>query len=118
VEVISLADTVGLASPDQVYALTETLITAFPGIESGVHLHSRRENSIEKIDAAFSAGCRRFDGALNGIGGCPMAGDELVGNMDTVLMIDYFKEKKVLPQFNQEALDKSIRLANTIFKNH
>ena len=118
VEVISLADTVGLATPDQVHSLTETLITAFPRIESGVHLHSRRENSIEKLEAAFSAGCRRFDGALNGIGGCPMAGDELVGNMDSLLMIDYFKKKNVLPDLNEQALKKSIRLANEIFINH
>jgi hydroxymethylglutaryl-CoA lyase len=118
VEVISLADTVGLASPEQVYTLTETLITAFPDIESGVHLHSRRENSIEKLEAAFSAGCRRFDGALNGIGGCPMAGDELVGNMDSLLMINYFKKKNVLPALNEQALEKSIRLANDIFINH
>jgi hydroxymethylglutaryl-CoA lyase len=118
VEVISLADTVGLATPDQVYSLTETLITTFPQIESGVHLHSRRENSIEKLEAAFSAGCRRFDGALNGVGGCPMAGDELVGNMDSLLMIDYFKKKNVLPVLNEEALEKSTRLANEIFINH
>jgi hydroxymethylglutaryl-CoA lyase len=118
VEVISLADTVGLATPDQVYALTNKLITAFPQIESGVHLHSRRENSIEKLEAAFSAGCRRFDGALNGIGGCPMAGDELVGNMDSLLMIDYFKKKGVLPALNQQALEKSIRVVNDIFINH
>ena len=118
VEVISLADTVGLASPDQVHSLTQALISAFPDIESGVHLHSRRENSIEKLEAAFSAGCRRFDGALNGIGGCPMAGDELVGNMDSLVMIDYFKKKKVLPELNEQALEKSIRLANEIFLNH
>jgi hydroxymethylglutaryl-CoA lyase len=118
VEVISLADTVGLATPDQVHSLTETLITTYPQIESGVHLHSRRENSIEKLEAAFSAGCRRFDGALNGIGGCPMAGDELVGNMDSLLMIEYFSKKKVLPALNQQALDKSIRLANEIFIIH
>jgi len=118
VEVISLADTVGLATPDQVYALTETLITHFPQIESGVHLHSRRENSIEKLEAAFSAGCRRFDGALNGVGGCPMAGDELVGNMDSFLMIDYFKKKNVLPVLNEQALENSIRLANDIFIHH
>jgi hydroxymethylglutaryl-CoA lyase len=118
VEVISLADTVGLASPDQVYALTESLITAFPQVESGVHLHSRRENSIEKLEAAFNAGCLRFDGALNGIGGCPMAGDALVGNMDSLLMIDYFYKKKVLPGLNEQALEQSIRLANDIFINH
>jgi hydroxymethylglutaryl-CoA lyase len=118
VEVISLADTVGLAAPDQVYALTKSLIDFFPSIESGVHLHSRREQSIEKLEAAFSAGCRRFDGALNGIGGCPMAGDELVGNMDTLLMIDYFQKKNVLPALNETALEKSRILSGEIFLTH
>jgi hydroxymethylglutaryl-CoA lyase len=115
VQVISLADTVGLASPAQVNELTKSLITDFPSVESGVHLHSRRENSIEKLEAAFSAGCRRFDGALNGIGGCPMAGDELVGNMDSLLMIDYFRKKQVLPLLNESALTKSSLLAGEIF---
>jgi hydroxymethylglutaryl-CoA lyase len=118
VEVISLADTVGLASPDQVHTLTKSLISEFPTLESGVHLHSRPDNSHEKLDAAFSAGCRRFDGALNGIGGCPMAGDELVGNMDTLLMIDYFKSKNVLPLLNENALLQSNLLSNKIFLNH
>ncbi|HEV3222326.1 MAG TPA: hydroxymethylglutaryl-CoA lyase [Puia sp.] len=115
VKVISLADTVGIASPGQVHELTKSLITEFPIIESGVHLHSRRTNSIEKLEAAFSAGCRRFDGALNGIGGCPMAGDELVGNMDSLVMIDYFKKKNILPILNDIALENCRRLANEIF---
>ena len=115
VEVISLADTVGLADPALVHELTQLLITEFPDIESGVHLHSRREYTIEKLEAAFSAGCRRFDGALNGIGGCPMAGDELVGNMDSLLMIDYFKKKQVLPPLDEPALEKSSLLAAEIF---
>ncbi len=118
VEVISLADTVGLASPDQVFELTKSLIGEFPSIESGVHLHSRRENSSVKLDAAFRAGCRRFDGAMHGIGGCPMAGDELVGNMDSLLMIDYFNTKQVLPLLNDSALTKSSLLASEIFLNH
>ena len=117
-EVISLADTVGLATPEQVHMLTGSLQNEFPEIEHGVHLHSRREHSIEKLDAAFSAGCRRFDGALNGIGGCPMAGDELVGNMDSLIMIDYFNKKNVLPELNKPALENSLRLANEIFINH
>jgi hydroxymethylglutaryl-CoA lyase len=115
VKVISLADTVGIASPDQVHELTKSLITEFPILESGVHLHSRRENSTEKLEAAFSAGCRRFDGALNGIGGCPMAGDELVGNMDSLIMIDYFKKKNVLPVLNEIALENCRQLAGEIF---
>ncbi len=115
VPVISLADTVGLATSTQVYQLTQTLIENFPDIESGVHLHSRRKNSVEKLEAAFDAGCRRFDGAINGIGGCPMAGDELVGNMDSLLMINFFKQKKVLPQLNQIALERCSQLADEIF---
>ena len=115
VTVVSLADTVGLASPPQVHSLAKSLIEEFPTIESGVHLHSRRENSIDKLEAAYSAGCRRFDGALNGIGGCPMAGDELVGNMDSFLMIDYFRNKNVLPLLNEPALMKCGLLANEIF---
>ncbi len=115
VEVISLADTVGLADPEQVHMLTEMLISEFPLIESGVHLHSRRENSAEKLEAAYSAGCRRFDGALNGIGGCPMAGDELVGNMDSLMMVDFFQKKNVLPELNKDALNESRLLAGEIF---
>lgn len=118
VEVISLADTVGLASPDQVHELTKALISGFPGIESGVHLHSRKENSIEKLEAAFNAGCRRFDGALKGIGGCPMAGDTLVGNMDSELMMGYFQSKQVMPALNDWALKESNRLCSEIFLNH
>jgi hydroxymethylglutaryl-CoA lyase len=118
VGVISLADTVGLATADQVYSLTDFTISRFPGIETGVHLHSRRENSLEKVEAAFNAGCRRFDGALNGIGGCPMAGDELVGNMDSLLLIDYFRDKKLLPPLNENALQKSMALSAGIFLNH
>lgn len=118
VEVISLADTVGLASPDQVHELTKSLISGFPEIESGVHLHSRKENSIEKLEAAFNAGCRRFDGALKGIGGCPMAGDILVGNMDSELMMGYFQSKQVMPELNDWALKESNRLCSEIFLNH
>ena len=117
-EVISLADTVGLATAEQVHLLTGCLQNEITEIEYGVHLHSRREHSIEKLDAAFSAGCRRFDGALNGIGGCPMAGDELVGNMDSLLMIDFFNKKNALSDLNKTALENSVQLANEIFINH
>jgi hydroxymethylglutaryl-CoA lyase len=118
VEVISLADTVGLANPDQVYSLTSSLVTEFPALESGVHLHSRRENIHDKLEAAFSAGCRRFDGAMHGIGGCPMAADDLVGNMDSLLMIDYFRKKGLVPQLNDQALMNCSLLSDEIFLNH
>jgi hydroxymethylglutaryl-CoA lyase len=83
VRTISLADTVGTASPDDVAHLYNAVKNSAAGIEIGVHLHSRPERAAEKILAAYEAGCRRFDGALTGLGGCPFAGDELVGNIPT-----------------------------------
>ena len=115
IKTISLADTVGLASPDQVFLITDYLVKQLPGHEIGVHLHSSSANWKAKLDAAVNAGCRRFDGALKGIGGCPMAGDELVGNMDSELMIPYFENKGVLNGLNKEALLQSSRLADKIF---
>jgi hydroxymethylglutaryl-CoA lyase len=115
IDIISLADTVGLATAEQVYDMTSYLVESLPGIETGVHLHSAPGNRKEKLEAAIKAGCRRFDGALKGIGGCPMAGDELVGNMDTEWMISYFKEHNLSPQLNKEALSESLRIASEIF---
>jgi hydroxymethylglutaryl-CoA lyase len=83
VRTVSLADTVGTASPDEVAALYDAAQKCVAGIEVGVHLHSRPDCAPEKILAAYKAGCRRFDGALTGLGGCPFAGDELVGNVPT-----------------------------------
>ena len=115
VKTLSLADTIGMATPAQVAAVTGSLIQAMNETEIGVHLHSSATNRKSKIEAAYLAGCRRFDGALKGIGGCPMADDELVGNMNTELMINYFNEQKVLPPLNQEALMECMRLADEIF---
>ena len=113
--IISLADTVGVATPEQVYDMTSFLIESLPGTEIGVHLHSTPENWKEKLSAAVKAGCKRFDGALKGIGGCPMADDEMVGNMDTELMIPFFKERNLITDLNEEALNKSLVLASKIF---
>jgi hydroxymethylglutaryl-CoA lyase len=113
--IISLADTVGVATPEQVYDMTSYLIEALPHTEIGVHLHSTPANWNEKLEAAVKAGCKRFDGALKGIGGCPMANDELVGNMDSECMINYFKEKKLLTGLNEDALKESLRIAGEIF---
>lgn len=87
VRTVSLADTVGTATPEQVGELYTAVKDCVAGVELGVHLHSRREGAEEKILAAYEAGCRRFDGALTGLGGCPFAGDELVGNIPTELVI-------------------------------
>ncbi len=115
ISIISLADTVGVATPAQVYDMTSFLIDSLPGVEIGVHLHSTPQNWKEKLDAAVKAGCQRFDGALKGIGGCPMADDELVGNMQTELMISYFESKGILPGLNKEALAESLAIAGEIF---
>lgn len=113
--IISLADTVGIATPEQVYDVTNYLVDSLPGTEIGVHLHSTPQNWIEKLRAAIKAGCKRFDGALKGIGGCPMADDELVGNMNSELMINYFEEQGLLNGLNKEALAESLSIAEEIF---
>lgn len=115
VQIISLADTVGLATPEQVYDMTSYLINQLPDQQIGVHLHSTPNNRKDKIEAAWRAGCRRFDGALKGIGGCPMANDDLVGNIDTEWLISYLEQYEVLPALNREALSKSSNLANELF---
>jgi len=115
IETISLADTVGVATPEQVYEITRMLVSVLPNTEIGVHLHSRRHNWKEKIDAALKANCRRFDGALKGIGGCPMAHDELIGNMNTELLVPYFEELHLLEGIDKVALSEASALANEIF---
>ena len=115
IKIISLADTVGLATKEQVYQVTKYLVDSLPETEIGVHLHSTSANWKEKVEAALAAGCKRFDGALKGIGGCPMADDELVGNMDTELMIPYFEEQNLLNNLDKKALQKCSMLASEIF---
>ena len=115
IKIISLADTVGLATKEQVFSITKYLVDSLPDAEIGVHLHSIPLNWKEKVDAALQAGCKRFDGALKGIGGCPMAGDEMVGNMDTELMVPYFAEKQLLSNLDKDALKKCSMLASEIF---
>lgn len=121
IKILSLADTVGLATPEQVFSVTDYLVRQLPGHTIGVHLHSTPHHRKAKIDAALQAGCRRFDGALKGIGGCPMAGDELVGNMNTEWMIDYFRALNdsgfphLLGGLDEDALKKSLLLASEIF---
>lgn len=115
IKVISLADTVGLAKPEQVSAVLEKLIPAFPLTEIGVHLHSAPHNRTHKLDAALKAGCTRFDSAIKGIGGCPMAGDDLVGNMDTEVMVEHFKKLGMQFNLNVAQLAKCNNMAAQIF---
>ena len=115
IKIISLADTVGLATPEEISFALQTLIPQYPEISFGVHLHSTTQNWQPKLEAAVAAGCKRFDGALKGIGGCPMAQDDLVGNMDTELMIPYFEKSGLLKGLKKEALNNSLELASEIF---
>jgi len=115
VKIISLADTVGVAEAEQISSALASLVPNYPNIDFGVHLHSTPKNWEDKLEAAFTSGCVRFDGALKGIGGCPMANDELVGNMNTEWMIHYFKGTDKLPQFDFEALQNSLSIADEIF---
>jgi hydroxymethylglutaryl-CoA lyase len=115
IEIISLADTVGLGTKEQISIALKTLIPKYTSTTFGVHLHSTKFNWEEKLQASVDAGCKRFDGALKGIGGCPMAQDDLVGNMDSEKMIAYFEEQQLFNNYNKEALAKSLRLAEEIF---
>lgn len=116
VRILSLADTVGLALPAEVFQVTEHIVKELPQCEVGVHLHSTSQNWHQKLEAALQAGAVRVDGALKGIGGCPMANDELVGNMDTELMIPYLQNADRIRPLNQPALEKALQLASEIFR--
>jgi hydroxymethylglutaryl-CoA lyase len=115
VKIISLADTVGVATPEQISFALNTLVPKYPETTIGVHLHSTATNWREKLQAAVQSGCSRFDGALKGIGGCPMAQDDLVGNMNTELMISYLEENNLIYGLNKEALAESLQIASEIF---
>ncbi|HEX3024267.1 MAG TPA: hydroxymethylglutaryl-CoA lyase [Chitinophagaceae bacterium] len=116
INIISLADTVGVATPQQISFALKTLIPKYPSATIGVHLHSTAFNWKEKLQAALDAGCTRFDGALKGIGGCPFAQDDLVGNMDSELMIVYLAEQNLLKGIDTIALQESLLIADEIFK--
>ena len=117
VSIISLADTIGVSKPDQITYLFSTLSKQFPTLELGAHLHSHPATSIEKVEAAYRAGCVRFDGALKGWGGCPMAHDELVGNLATENILSYLQTQGARPAIDEEALATALLMADKIFAN-
>ena len=115
VRTISLSDTVGIGSPGTISHLFSGLMPEFPNVEFGAHLHTRPDNWREKVDAAYSNGCRRFDSAIKGYGGCPMAKDELVGNMATENLTSYFDEKGADTGVDKELLIAAMRKAVEVF---
>lgn len=118
VKIISLSDTVGSSTPETITQLFSTLIPRYPNVELGAHLHTTRATWFEKLNAAFEAGCRRFDGAIQGYGGCPMAGNALVGNMPTEQMISYFTSRKAKMNVNTMRYESAHNKATVLFSRY
>ncbi len=117
IQIITLADTVGMASAQAIQDALTTLVPRFSNTTIGVHLHCSNNNFQEKLKAALDGGCQRIDGAIKGIGGCPMAQDQLVGNMDTLQMIPYFLDKGFPLNINETALSEAMLIADQIFES-
>jgi hydroxymethylglutaryl-CoA lyase len=115
VKILSLSDTVGTSNPESITYLFSNLIPALPQVEFGAHLHTTPSTWHEKIDAAYKSGCRRFDGAIKGFGGCPMAADDLVGNMPTEKLLSFGQEKGVLKDINMLAFESAYNKALQTF---
>lgn len=114
VKILSLSDTIGSSNPENISYLFSNLIPKYPDIEFGAHLHTTPTSWFEKVDAAFKSGCKRFDGAIQGFGGCPMAKDELTGNMPTEKLLSYFTQKKV-SNLNALSFESAYNEATKIF---
>jgi len=114
-KILSLSDTVGTSDPETIKYLFSNLIPAYPNIEFGAHLHTTPTKWHEKVNAAYKAGCRRFDGAVQGFGGCPMAKDELTGNMPTEKMLSYFTTEKAQTGVNWLAFEAAYNKASELF---
>ena len=115
VSILSLSDTVGTSTPEIIDYLFSNLIPKYPDVEFGAHLHTTPSKWHEKIDAAYKAGCHRFDGAIQGFGGCPMAKDELTGNMPSEKMLSYFNSAKADTNIKMTSFESSYNEASRIF---
>ena len=115
INIQAVSDTIGAASPEMVESLFSTLIPSLPNIEFGAHLHTVREEAQSLVKAAFNAGCHRFDGAIKGLGGCPMATNDLTGNMPTELMLDWFDKNEVKTNIDENAFLKAMQTAGATF---
>ena len=115
VKIFALSDTIGVSNPEDINYLFSSLIPAFPQLEIGAHLHTTPDKWEEKVDAAYKAGCRRFDGAIKGFGGCPMATDKLTGNMPTENMLSYFNKNEISTGVHSNALLDAMKIATKTF---
>lgn len=115
VQIISLSDTIGVATSELITNVFSSVIPKFPHIEFGAHLHSTPHQAVSKIVAAYEAGCRRMDGAIRGFGGCPMAKDDLTGNMPTETILKTLEVLGCHSELNREAFDESLMLSHSVF---
>ncbi len=115
VKIVSLSDTIGSSTPEVIDYLFSNLIPKYPTIEFGAHLHTTPDKWFEKIDAAYQAGCRRYDGAIQGFGGCPMAKDDLTGNMPTEKMLSYFTQQKADTNTSPMSFESAYNVASRLF---
>ena len=118
VEILSLSDTIGSSNAESIYYLFSNLIPAYPYIEFGAHLHTNPLHWHAKVDAAYKAGCLRFDGAIQGFGGCPMAKDDLTGNMPTEKLLSYFTSQKTSTNLNALSFESAFNEATKIFSKY
>ena len=118
VKILSLSDTVGSSTPDIIEYLFSNLIPKYPQIEFGAHLHTAPNKWFEKVNAAYKAGCLRFDGAIQGFGGCPMAKDDLTGNMPTEKLLSYFTTEKVATNSSPMSFESAYNEATKIFTQY
>ena len=115
VKILSLADTTGVSTPENINYLFPHLASRFPEVEFGVHLHSNPESRLEKIDAAWQSGCKRFDTALKGYGGCPMAADDLTGNIATENLISFLSAQGEDPGLDMDKWQEALVFSSTVF---
>lgn len=115
IDIIALSDTVGTSTRESIDQLFSELIPELPNVEFGAHLHTTPTAWKEKVDAAYKAGCRRFDGAIKGYGGCPMAADDLTGNMPTEKMLAYFEEEGIETGINKESFRYALKSTSSVF---
>lgn len=115
IDIIAMADTVGVANPETIAYIYKNLIPEFPSVEIGAHFHSTVQTWEEKIQAAYDNGCLRYDSSLKGIGGCPMAEDELVGNIATENIVQWANQKNITLSLDMEAFSQSMVMANEVF---
>ncbi len=118
VKILSLSDTIGVANPEIITYLFSHLIPLYPMVEFGAHMHTTPNTWREKVESAYNSGCRRFDGALKGYGGCPMAKDDLTGNMATENMIAYFDDIQQELNFDRTYLNKAMSMVDDVFPAH